>query len=54
MLKLVDFVFIHSYVPDSDSLYHRLFSHPRMMEELVRELVPEALAANLDFSGRGL
>src|SRR5277367_5764256 len=37
-------------MPDSDSLYHRLFSHPRMMEELVRDFVPEALAANLDFS----
>src|ERR1700722_9903852 len=34
----------------SDSLYHRLFSHPRMVEELVREFVPEALAAGLDFS----
>ena len=38
-------------MPDSDSLYHRLFSHPRMVEELVREFVPEALAADLDFSG---
>jgi hypothetical protein len=38
-------------VPDSDSLYHRLFAHPRMVEELVREFVPEALAADLDFSG---
>ncbi|HWM67241.1 MAG TPA: Rpn family recombination-promoting nuclease/putative transposase, partial [Steroidobacteraceae bacterium] len=36
---------------DSDSLYHRLFSHPNMVEELVREFVPEALAAGLDFSG---
>ena len=41
----------HSLVPDSDSLYHRLFSHPRMVEELVREFVPEALAGGLDFSG---
>ena len=38
-------------MPDSDSIYHRLFSHPRMVEELVREFVPEALAAGLDFSG---
>jgi hypothetical protein len=38
-------------VSDSDSLYHRLFSHPRMVEELVREFVPEVLAAGLDFSG---
>jgi hypothetical protein len=36
-------------MPDSDSLYHRLFSHPRMVEELVREFVPEALAEDLDF-----
>lgn len=40
-----------SFVSDSDSLYHRLFSHPGMVEELVREFVPEALAAGLDFSG---
>ena len=38
-------------MPDSDSLYHRLFSHPRMVEELVREFVPEALAEDLDFQG---
>jgi hypothetical protein len=38
-------------VSDSDSLYHRLFSHPAMVEGLVREFVPEALAAGLDFSG---
>jgi predicted transposase YdaD len=37
-------------VRDSDSLYHRLFSHPPMVEALVREFVPEALAAGLDFS----
>ena len=37
------------FMPDSDSLYHRLFSHPRMVEELVREFVPEALAEGLDF-----
>lgn len=36
-------------MPDSDSLYHRLFSHPRLVEELVREFVPEALAEDLDF-----
>ena len=36
---------------DSDSLYHRLFSHPGMVEELVREFVPEALAAGLYFPG---
>ena len=43
--------FGYSPVPDSDSVYHRLFSHPRMVEELVREFVPEVLAAGLDFSG---
>jgi Putative transposase, YhgA-like len=36
---------------DSDSLYHRLFSHPLMVEELVREFVPDALAADPDFTG---
>ncbi len=35
---------------DSDSLYHRLFSHPLMVEGLVREFVPEAMAAGIDFS----
>jgi hypothetical protein len=35
---------------DSDSLYHRLFSHPLMVEGLVREFVPEAMAAGLDFT----
>jgi hypothetical protein len=38
-------------VPDSDSLYHQLFAHPRMVEGLVREFVPRALASGLDFSG---
>jgi hypothetical protein len=38
-------------VPDSDSLYHRLFAHPRMVEGLMREFVPPALVAGLDFSG---
>jgi len=37
-------------VPDSDSLYHRLFSIPCMVEMLVREFVPQALAIGLDFS----
>jgi hypothetical protein len=35
-------------MPESDSLYHRLFLHPRMVEEIVREFVPEALASGLD------
>ena len=37
-------------MPDSDSLYHRLFAHPRMVEGLVCEFVPQALTAGLDFS----
>ena len=37
--------------PDSDSLYHRLFSHPHMVEQLVRDFVPEAMAAGLEFGG---
>jgi hypothetical protein len=35
---------------DHDSLYHRLFSHPMMVEQLVREFVPEAMALGLDFA----
>ena len=35
---------------DSDTLYHRLYSHPLMVEQLVRDFVPEAMAAGLDFS----
>jgi Putative transposase, YhgA-like len=38
-------------VPDSDSLYHRLFAHPRMVQGLVHEFVPGRLLANLDCSG---
>ncbi|MBS0418157.1 MAG: Rpn family recombination-promoting nuclease/putative transposase [Proteobacteria bacterium] len=38
-------------MPDSDSLYHRLFSHPRMVEGLVRDFVPRKMVAGLDFSG---
>src|ERR1700735_5288170 len=34
---------------DHDALYHRLFSHPVMVEHLVREFVPEAMAAGLHF-----
>ena len=37
-------------MPDSDSLYHGLFAHPRMVEGLVREFVPRKLVAGLDFS----
>ncbi|CAA7621826.1 conserved hypothetical protein [Magnetospirillum sp. LM-5] len=35
----------------SDALYHRLFSHPLMAEQLVRDFVPEAMAMGLDFAG---
>ena len=35
----------------ADSLYHRLFSHPQMVEGLVREFVPDAMAAGVDFAG---
>jgi hypothetical protein len=35
----------------SDSLYHRLFSHPQMVHELMREFVPDAVATGVDFSG---
>jgi len=38
-------------MPDSDSLYHRIFSDPRMVEALVREFVPREIAASLDFFG---
>lgn len=34
----------------SDSLYHRLFSHPLMVEHLVRDFVPEVLAEGVDFT----
>ncbi len=35
---------------DQDSIYHRLFSHPIMIEQLVRDFVPEAMALGLDFA----
>ncbi|WP_299439007.1 Rpn family recombination-promoting nuclease/putative transposase [uncultured Rhodospira sp.] len=35
---------------DHDSLYHRLFSHPLMVEHLVRDAVPDAMAAGVDFA----
>ena len=34
----------------SDSLYHQLFSHRLMVEQLVCEFVPAAMVAGLDFS----
>jgi hypothetical protein len=35
---------------EHDSLYHRLFSHPLMVEQLVRDFVPDAMAVGLDFA----
>lgn len=35
---------------NTDSVYHRLFSHPVMVEGLVREFVPDAMAAGVDFA----
>jgi hypothetical protein len=50
-LQICSHAIHHSRVPDSDSLYHRLFSHPHLVEELVRESVPRQLVAEFDFSG---
>jgi hypothetical protein len=33
----------------TDTLYHRLFSHPVMVEQLVRDFVPEAMSAGILF-----
>lgn len=35
---------------DADWIYHRLFSHPIMVEHLVRDFVPAVSAATLDFA----
>lgn len=35
----------------SDALYHRLFAHPLLVEQLIRDFVPEAMAVGLDFAG---
>ncbi|MBB4286558.1 Rpn family recombination-promoting nuclease/putative transposase [Roseospira goensis] len=35
---------------DHDSLYHRLFSHPLMVEHLVRDAIPDAMAAGVEFA----
>ena len=34
---------------DHDALYHRLFSHPLLVEQLIRDFVPVAMAAGLLF-----
>ncbi|NBC33291.1 MAG: hypothetical protein GVY13_11505 [Alphaproteobacteria bacterium] len=38
-------------MPGADQIYHRLFSHPLMVEQLVRDFVDDAMAAGLDFRG---
>ena len=35
---------------EHDSLYHRLFTHPIMVEQLIKEFVPEVMAVGLEFS----
>lgn len=37
-------------MPHQDALYHRLFSQPLLVEMIVREFIPEAMGAGLDFS----
>ncbi|MBF0335364.1 MAG: transposase, partial [Alphaproteobacteria bacterium] len=34
---------------DHDSLYHRLFSHPGMIAQLLRDFVDEPWIGDLDF-----
>lgn len=34
----------------ADALYHRLFLHPLMVEQLLREFVPDVMATGLDFA----
>lgn len=36
--------------PDHDSAYKRLFQHPRMVEDLLRSIIPEAWVNELDFN----
>jgi hypothetical protein len=38
-------------MPDSDSLYHRLFDHPEMVAELVREFLAGPWLDDLDLDG---
>jgi hypothetical protein len=35
--------------PMTDALYHRLFSHPLMVEQLIRDFIPDAILAGIDF-----
>ncbi|MBF0435578.1 MAG: hypothetical protein HQL77_09430 [Magnetococcales bacterium] len=36
---------------DHDSIYHRLFSHPEMVAELLRDFLDAAILAELELSG---
>lgn len=36
---------------DHDSLYHRLFRHRALVEPLIRDFLPEAMAAGVDLAG---
>ncbi|NBC31830.1 MAG: transposase, partial [Alphaproteobacteria bacterium] len=36
-------------MPGADQIYHRLFSHPLMVEQLVRDFLDDAMTAGLDF-----
>ena len=36
-------------MPDHDALYHRMFGHPGMVQQLLREFVQEPWVADLDF-----
>ena len=36
-------------MPGADQIYHRLFSHPLMVEHLARDFLNDAMAAGLDF-----
>jgi hypothetical protein len=38
-------------VPDHDALYHRLFSHPGMVAQLLREFVDEPWVDELELAG---
>ncbi|NBC31121.1 MAG: transposase, partial [Alphaproteobacteria bacterium] len=38
-------------MPGADQIYHRLFSHPVMVEQLIRDFLDDAMAAGLDFEG---
>ena len=37
-------------MPDHDSIYHRLFSHPQMVADLLREFLEPSILAELDLA----